>query len=320
MGPQIHPKIVSLVIPTYNEEENLPRLFEAINRVYEDLAGMGLGLEVIVVDNTSIDETWSMLKRWGKTELPFQTVLAQHPVNLGVQQSLLTGLRLSSGNAIAVMQSDLQDPPELIAPMAQAWLEGATYVATKIKKRDGTFVPRIGAWMFYRVLALASDERVIPDSSDFYLFDAKLQQAVISNSGSTPFLRASLSALAVPDVVLGYQRLDREGGKTNFNLKRRVNFALDAILRDLGGLVKKTVAMALITGTIAGLGLATLAIIYLFGYRSPVGGWISTMGVLLLLLSTSMFIGSVTLELLSRIYRDLPRHDASLDSEIIRSR
>ncbi len=313
------PRKLSLVVPTYNEQENLPKLFQELSKIHSKLMDMSVNLEVIVVDNTSIDKTWQSLKDWLDHEPEFEKVIAQHPTNLGVQQSLLTGIRLSSGDAIAVMQSDLQDPPEIIVQMVQAWLAGARYVATKIERRAGSVIPRIGAWLFYRVLAMVSDETVLADSSDFYLFDASLKNAIVSSSGSTPFLRASLSANATPDKVIRYERLDREGGKTNFSLKRRVNFALDAILRDLGGLVKKAIGISAVTGILSGFGLLTLAVVYLLGYRSPVGGWISTVGILLVMLSTTMLIGAVSLELLSRIYRDIPRHDISLDSEVLRS-
>ncbi|WP_439565927.1 glycosyltransferase [Microcella sp.] len=312
------PVKLSLVIPAYNEQEGLPRLFEALGRVSEDLSVLSVRLEVVVVDNDSDDDTWPLLNNWASGVADYEVVLIQHPVNLGMQQSLLTGIRLSTGEAVAVMQSDLQDPPELIPKMVEGWLSGASFVATRIERRNEAVVPRAGAWAFYRVLGFVADSKVLPDSSDFYLFDAKYRTAVVSNSGSTPFIRATLAGITPPNVVIPYERRGREDGTTNFNLARRVNFALDAFLRDLSGLVKKTVAMALLTGGISLLGLAVLATVFVFGYRSPVAGWISTMGILLLLLSTSMFIGAVTLELLSRIYRDISRVDRSSDSKVVR--
>lgn len=309
---------LSLIVPTYNEEESLPALFAVFSELHLRLNEFEVGLEVIAVDNCSSDSTWEILRGWASDAKGIDSIVVQHPVNLGMQQSLLTGLRLSGGDAIAVMQSDLQDPPELVVKMVKEWLSGAKFVATRIQRREGSIVPRVGAWLFYRLLSLVSDDRVIPDSSDFYLFDSALRKALIQESGTTPFLRASLSATARPDVVIRYQRLDREGGTTNFSLKRRVNFALDALLRDVGGLVKKAISLAIFIGALSFASLLSLALGYLFGYRSPVAGWISTMGVLLLMLSTTMSIGSVTLELLARIYRDIPRQDLSLDSEVIR--
>lgn len=310
---------LSLVIPIYNEEASLSSLFQELSGMHDALQLLGVRLEAIAVDNSSLDASWNILQEWVETEQGFEKVAVQHPINLGMQQSLLTGLRMSSGDAIAVMQSDLQDPPELIVSMVKEWLDGASFVATRIEKRRGALVGRVGAWMFYRLMAVVSDDRVITDSSDFYLFDARLKNAVIKDSGTTPFLRSSLASVASPDVVLSYQRLDREGGTTNYNLGRRVNFALDALLRNVSGMVKKIVSLAIVVGTLSFLGLISLTIAFLFGYRSPVNGYVSTMGALLLLLSTTMFLGAVTLEILSRIYRDIPRGDLSKGSTVIRS-
>lgn len=90
-------------------------------------------------------------------------------------------------------------------------------------------------------------------------------------------------------------------------------------LRNVSGMVKKIVSLAIVSGALSFLGLLSLSIGFLFGYRSPVNGWVSTMGVLLLLLSTTMFLGALTLEILSRIYRDIPRGDLSRGSAVIRS-
>lgn len=311
-------RTLSLVVPTFNEEANLPRLFEAIDKLGTTLLEMNVSLEVVIVDNFSADATWRELQIWGARTAGICVVLAQHPVNLGMQQSLLTGVRLSTGDAIAVMQSDLQDPPDVIVEMVREWNDGALFVATQIESRRGSVIPRVGAWFFYRALSLVSDSKIIPDSSDFYLIDSKFRKSILKESGSTPFLRATLSSLLSPDAVISYKRLDREGGTTNFNLRRRVNFALDALLRDLGGLVKRVILAAAVIGGGAFLGLATLTVFFLFGYRSPVAGWLSTTGIALVLLSTTMTIGALSLELLYRIYRDIPRHDMSRDSEIVR--
>ena len=312
---QSNSKTISLIIPTYNEELNLKSLFSSLENLSSQLSELGIALQAIVIDNTSTDSTWELLKQYLKTEPKFEIVISQHPVNLGMQQSLLTGLKLATGNAIGVMQSDLQDPPEIILEMVKRWNKGEIFVATKIEKREGSAIPRIGAWFFYRILASISDGPILPDSSDFYLFDSKFQKTLINKSGSTPFLRASLASISPPSSVISYTRLDRENGNTNFNLKRRVNFAFDAMLRDLSGLVKKAVVLASIIGISALLVLLTLGLSFTFGYQPEVSGWFSTMSVLLIILSTTMFIGAIALELLSRIHRDIPRYNPSIESE-----
>ena len=95
-----------------------------------------------------------------------------------------------------------------------------------------------------------------------------------------------------------------------------MNFALDAMLRDLSGLVKKSVLIASVIGFFALFVLLALGISFVLGYQPEVSGWFSTMSVLLIILSTTMFIGAITLELLSRIHRDIPRKNPSLESQV----
>lgn len=312
---------LTVIIPAYNEELALPALFGVCESLNREIHDRGANLEFVFVDNSSTDGTWDALVEWGRTHRQLDVVLVRHPVNLGMQQSLLTGLRIASGDAVSVLQSDLQDPPEVLIDMAKAWLDGARFVATRIRRRDGDWRSRVGAWLFYRLLSLVADGPILADSSDFYLFDARIKALLIQESGTTPFLRSSLMSIAEPDLIIRYDRCVRSEGESNFSLKRRINFALDALLRNVGGMVKKTILLSAIIGVLSVLGGVAIAASYVFaGYRSPVGGWITSTSLLLLTLSTTMLIGALSLELLSRIYRDLPRRDYSLSSEIIRFR
>jgi len=310
-------KTVSVVIPVFNEEDGLNELFQRLSALVVDIARQKVNLELVFVDNASQDATWNILQDWAQKIEGVKVWVVRHPVNLGMQQSLVTGIRTCTGEAIVVLQSDLQDPPELIKDMTALWLGGQKFIATRITSRNEPLLARVGAWFFYRVLSLVSDEPVLWDSSDFYLFDRRLREGVLKHSGSTPFIRSSLSAIATPDTTLTYARGSRASGVTNFNLNRRIRFATDALLRNLGRVVKATLTGASVTGVASLTLLATLAVAYAFGYRSPVSGWISTVGLILTVLASSMFLGAVQVGILARIYRDLPRPDHSLNSEIL---
>lgn len=303
---------VSVVIPCYNEEENLSELFSELERLSATLAVDGMAVEAVIVDNHSEDTTWFLLNEWLTIPVGFRRVLIQHPENLGIQHSLLSGVKASTGDAITILQSDLQDPPELIAEMVKSWQSGHDFVATKIKKRDGALLPRIGAWGFYRVLSMVSDSSVLADTSDFYLFDKRLRKKLIEKSGSTPFLRSTLSSLADPDSIIVYRRRDRAEGESNFNLSRRIDFALDAILRDLGGLVKKMLIGSM-TLFFAGGAILLSVFFLLIGDHTLNLTWLLTAGVVLLAVSPQLAIASIFLELQTRIYKDLPRTVGSME-------
>jgi dolichol-phosphate mannosyltransferase len=312
-------KTLSLIIPVFNERSNLGVLKNELLELTRSLHEIHVSLEVVMVDNHSSDGTWDILRSWGEdNDISFRATLIRHPENLGMQQSLITGLRHARGDALAVLQSDLQDPPKLLLQMVKAWNGGELkFIASQISKREGNVSSRFASWWFYRALSLSSSHRVLHDASDFYLFDKSLTAGVLAASGSTPFLRSNLQSLVRPDLVIRYVREDRVNGRSKFNFGQKVSFAFDAILPNISGLIRRAILLGTVTGVLAILAATYLSIAYLLGYRSPVEGWLSTIVVLLVILATTVIMGSLSLELLSRIYKDLPREDKSLKSEVI---
>jgi hypothetical protein len=130
-------------------------------------------------------------------------------------------------------------------------------------------------------------------------------------------LRTNLQSLSSPEVVIKYVRENRSKGESNFNVNQKVSFAFDAILPNISGLIRKAILSGTLIGFLTISVALGLSLAYILGYRSPVEGWVSTTGLLLLILATTLVMGSLILELLSRIYRELPREDKSKNSERI---
>lgn len=311
--------IISLVVPVYNEADSLSKLFSAIDQIRESLLKLGFVLEVLLVDNHSSDNSWEQISLWANEPgSDCFKVAIRHPENLGMQNSLITGIRHSRGDAIIVMQSDLQDPPHLVVEMVKLWSEGAKIVFSKIEKRNGDLVSRLGSWLFYRLLTVASSHPVQKDSSDFYLFDSSCRDAVLKESGTTPFVRHTLSSLDARKSLIPYERLDRAVGRSNFNLRSRLSFGASALIRDIDGLAVKIAVFSSVLGSAAFGSLIILAISFIFGYRSPVSGWVSSTALQFLTLASVLFLGSALLFITSKIYKELPRSDKSINSVIIR--
>jgi glycosyltransferase involved in cell wall biosynthesis len=311
--------IISLVAPVYNEADSLSDLFSALAQIRESLFNLGFLLEVLLVDNHSSDNSWKQICLWA-SELSSDCykVAIRHPENLGMQNSLITGIRHSRGDVIVVMQSDLQDPPHLVVEMVKLWSEGAKIVFSKIKKRNGDLFSRLGSWLFYRLLRIASSHPVQKDSSDFYLFDSSFKDTVIKESGTTPFIRHTLSSLDARKSIIPYERLERSVGRSKFNLRSRLSFGATALIRDLDGLTVKIALLSSVMGFASFGSLIMLAISFTFGYRSPVSGWVSSTALQLLTLASVLFLGSALLFIASKIYKELPRSDRSVNSVIIR--
>jgi glycosyltransferase involved in cell wall biosynthesis len=300
-------KLLSIVVPLFNESLGFEALINDLSHVALSVYATGMGVEIVLVDNDSTDNTWEKMNSlYEDNSNPFFVTIVRHIRNRGMQASLASGIAKSHGDLIAVIQADLQDPPEMIFEMVLHWLDGADFVATRISKRNSSLGNRIFSWLFYRILRSVSSEKTINDSSDFYLMDKVLASKLLNSLSANPFLRTTLSELQKPDIVLDYERRDRSDGTSKFNLSRKISFALDGILRDLGSLVKVVSFFAVVLGLISLIGLFALVVSYLSGYRSPVSGWISMVTLQLLAIALVSLIGAISTEFLNRIYREIP--------------
>jgi glycosyltransferase involved in cell wall biosynthesis len=310
--------VLSIVVPAYNEEESLPALFEALSFISEELGKIAVRCEMIIVDNASTDHTWEVLTAWASEQPPGAAVVIRHPVNLGMQKSLLTGLRNSSGSGVLVLQSDLQDPPEVALALAEAWAEGNTFVVGRIRRRDLPLRERVGTWLFYVLLRFLSGKHVISNASDFYVVDSSLIPEVLVRGGNIPFLRTTLQSIRQPDVVISYERRTRIAGRPG-SLRWRLRFGVDALVQDLSALCSRLALAAILLTSLSVVGLVGIVVAFLLGYRSPVAGWLTFTLLLLLLLAFTSAFAAVVLLLLNRIYRDLPRQDWAAESLVVRS-
>jgi len=237
-----------------------------------------------------------------------------------MQESVITGIRQAQGDAIVLLQADLQDPPEVILEMAKEWINGASFVATKILRRNDPFTVKAGSWFFYRILRFLSNTPVVMDSSDFYLFDSKFKNPLLATISPRPFIRTTLASISLPDSVINYERLARANGTSNYNHRRRANFAIDAFLSNLGGIARKSVLLSLFASGIAILSSFALLIGFAFGLRSSVGGWASTTIITLFAASINLLILSIILEVVWRVYTSMPRRQDSLPLEVYRAK
>lgn len=311
-------KRLSIVVPLFNESQAFGPLCEELASLRGQLADLGVDTELLLIDNSSTDETWDLLSSWTSEQEPGHAVAIRHPVNLGMQQSLLTGIKAASGGAVLVLQADLQDPPAVALVMVQQWMAGAKLVVGRIRRREGRIRERLGTWAFYILLRFLSGRHVIANSSDFYVIDRSLVPEVIMRSGTVPFIRTTLQSIRTPDSVIEYDRFARKSGKPG-SMSWRIRFGVDALVQDLSALCTRLGMLSASLTLIALLGLVGLVLAYVLGYRSPVAGWLTFTLLLLVLIAFTSAFAAVVLLLLNRIYRDLPRTEWSRDSVILRS-
>ena len=220
-------KRVSGVIPVYNEAELLPELTRRIKSVLAE--NPNYDWEVIYVNDGSSDGSAPVLSEC-VTGNPWLSVLHLSR-NFGHQTAISAGTDYASGEAVVVMDGDLQDPPELLSQMLALWEEGYEVVYATRKHRQGeTPFKLLTAKLFYRLLQRFSDVPIPLDTGDFRLMDRKVVNALSQMREKNRFIRGMVSWVGFKQTPLYYERDERKTGKTKYTLSKMIRFAVDGML------------------------------------------------------------------------------------------
>lgn len=217
---------VSLVAPCYNEEAVLPELYQRCSRVLDET--IGGDCEMILVNDGSTDATWPMIRDLAHRDP--QVIGVDLSRNFGHQRALTAGLSLARGEAVFVIDADLQDPPELLGEMLQLLDAGADVVYGQRLSRDAeSRFKRWSAAFFYRVLGRLTDIHIPPDTGDFRLMRRPVVEALLAMPEYHRFVRGMVAWLGFKQVPLRYHREKRFAGVTKYPLRRMLRLAVDAI-------------------------------------------------------------------------------------------
>lgn len=218
--------VFSVIVPAYNEEEVLDAAFARIDAA---MRAMGEPYEIIFVNDGSRDRTPQMLR----------ALAAEHPQvralhfarNFGHQIAVTAGLDAARGDAIVIIDADLQDPPEVIPQMAEKWREGYDVVYGKRKKREGeSAFKRISAHAFYRVLRAFVGFPIPADTGDFRLVSRKAADAIRALPEHNRFLRGMFAWIGFRQTEVLFERDKRFAGETKYPLRKMIKLAMDGIL------------------------------------------------------------------------------------------
>jgi len=292
------PKLISVICPARNEVDSVIELTEAIRQIRRETAKNfqdDLVLEFIIIDNASNDNTLVDVQQELLNEPGI--IIIKHIRNLGLQNSILTGLRNSKGDAAVVLQFDLQDPPVLIQEMLRRWRMGELYITTQIKKRNSGFLDSIARSLGYIFINFFAGVKVLPNSGDFWLIDRKIIDQINSFEVVRPFFRILIPSLIPASSVIVYDRKPRVNGKSNFNFMGKYEFFLDAILSDIRRISLLTfilsgftflISLVLLILKVTGFSISISAVVFI---------WFS---------SVFFFLQGMSVEIVWRIYSDSP--------------
>lgn len=287
---------ISLVIPVYNEREVLEESFARMNVVMRSL---GCNYEIIYVDDGSVDGTWEILR--GLCERDNRVKALSFSRNFGHQLAVTAGIDEAKGDALVIIDADLQDPPEVIPYMVDKWLEGYEVVYGKREKREGeTAFKKLTASAYYRLLHSLSAYPIPLDTGDFRLIDRSVADVLRSMRENNRFLRGMAAWAGFRQYPLNYVRQERHAGKTKYTLKKMVKLALDGIL----GFSNRPLTMPFLLGAgVMGLtiaGFVAMFILVLCGVS--VAPWLWMAGGVMLLQGFILWMMGVQGAYLARMY------------------
>jgi polyisoprenyl-phosphate glycosyltransferase len=220
-------KMISVVIPAYNEEDNIEDLYTRFSRVFASMPAYEF--EVIIVNNGSVDSTREKLIRIHMKDSRFKIISLTRNF-LPVNNAIVAGLRYARGDAVFITYADLQDPPELIPEFVKKWEEGFEIVYGIIRKRDNIRLSRKVLYaIFYSIINKLTDNVIPKDASDFTLFDKKVNSIINRLEEKNKFLRGLIPWTGFNKTGIEYDRAPRMAGESKADLSTVLNFAVNGL-------------------------------------------------------------------------------------------
>jgi dolichol-phosphate mannosyltransferase len=316
---QAAPPTLSVVVPLYNEEGNVAALVERIVGILERLPGRPT-YEIVLVNDGSSDRTVAMIHE--QMHRYPNIVLVNLSRNFGHQLAATAGLDVSQGDAVVLMDGDLQDPPELIEQFVARWRDGydVVYAVRRTRKGESGF-KLFTARLFYRIIKRLTNVSIPVDTGDFRLMSRRVVDALKRSRERHRFLRGMVSWVGFNQTGVEYDREERHSGTTKYPLQKMLKFAIDGITSFSDVPLRFASYLGFIVSTAAFIYAIIIIAFKLFHLGTPeyARGWASTMVVIL-------FIGGVQLigigilgEYLGRIYDEVKARPLYFIADIERS-
>ena len=291
---------LSIVVPCFNEEACLAELHQRLGGAAR--IAVGEDFELVLVNDGSSDGSWPVMQRLAEADPNLVAVNLSR--NHGHQLALTAGLDICGGDKVLIIDADLQDPPELLAPMLAAMAaEGADVVYGVRRSREGeTAFKRATAHGFYRMLSRATEVDIPLDAGDFRLMSRRALNALLAMPEQARFIRGMVAWIGFRQIPFSYDRKERFAGETKYPLGKMVRFALDALTGFSSAPLKLAshAGLALSAGSV----VIVLYILYVWLAGRSIQGWTSLMLVVVVLGAIQMFALALMGEYIGRLYNE----------------
>jgi polyisoprenyl-phosphate glycosyltransferase len=290
-------ELISIVIPMYYEEEVAQECYDRLKNVMQD---NNIRYEFIFVNDGSTDKTLDILTEIADRDS--QAKIVNFARNFGHQTAVTAGVDFAAGNAIVIIDADLQDPPEVIPTLISKWKEGYEIVYAKRKKRSGeTKFKLLTAKYFYKFLNYMSDIDIPKDTGDFRIIDRKAADVFKSMTERNRFVRGMFSWVGFNQTFIEYERDERFAGETKYPLKKMIKFASDGIIAFSTKPLKLVMTLGFFSVLVSFLVLVYAISIKLFG-REVETGWASIMVAITFFSGVQLLGMGIVGEYIARIY------------------
>jgi glycosyltransferase involved in cell wall biosynthesis len=301
------PPTLSLVLPIFNEEAIIPELDRRLRAFFLDLGeGVGDSWEVIFVNDGSRDQSLPLLRALAAAEPRYK--ILSFARNFGHQMAITAGLDRAEGEAVVVMDADLQDPPEVVKQMVARWREGYDVVFAVRSKRHGeSAFKKLTAAIFYRLLRAMLGGISIPvDAGDFRLMSRPVVLTLRALREQHRFVRGMVAWVGFRQVAVTYERPARFAGETKYPFRKMLRFAIDGITSFSTVPLRLAVWLGVLAGGVALIGGLWALWVKLFE-TGAVPGWTTIMILVALGSSAQLLMTGILGEYIGRIYEEVKR-------------
>jgi dolichol-phosphate mannosyltransferase len=292
--------LLSVVVPMYYEEGVAEECYKRLSKV---MVNNNYNYELVFINDGSKDKTLEILNRIAQMDKNVKIINFSR--NFGHQIAVTAGVDAALGDAIVIIDADLQDPPELITDMIALWNQGYDVVYAKRKKRQGeTWFKLKTAKYFYKFLNSMSDIEIPKDTGDFRLIDRKVADAFIAMPEKNRFIRGMISWVGFNQIAIEYVRDERFAGETKYPLKKMIKFAKDGIIAFSSKPLRMITTLGLFSVVLSFIVLVYSLLSKFIG-TNVTRGWTSLMVAITFFCGVQMLSLGIVGEYISRIYDEI---------------
>jgi dolichol-phosphate mannosyltransferase len=294
-------KLISIIIPAYNEEECVDELADRLKRLF--LAESKYDFETVIIENGSIDSTWEKLQDIAKGDPRFK--ILQLSRNFRMDGGLTAGLDYVTGDACVLMTADLQDPPEMISEFLRKWEAGWENIYGVLTKREGTGPIRtMNSKLFYWLAGKLTDGRIPKNASDFRLVDKKVYETVRLMSERNRFVRGLFAWVGYKSIGIPMERPPRFGGVSNAHSLKVIDLAFKGIFANSYKPLRFITIFGMVLSLLSFLSIVPLALLWIFS-GVPFAGFGTLVSLFLLILGFLSLMLGILSEYVGLIYEEV---------------